>query len=438
MPDHYLSPAMRDPRLSEALPELLRDGILDAAQVDRIRAKYAVADERSSSRSLLLLAILGSILIGLGIILIVAHNWDDLSRPARTVMAFLPVVVGQGLVLYALLRKPTDAAWREGSSLLLASSLLASVALISQIYHIHGELQSYLFLCCVLILPVLYVTGSILVALGLVAMILWQGVLVRTESFGSNEMPWAMMVLLLAVVPFYVHQARRSGDSISFWWLSLFLAIALGVGSQLFYTDWSLVHVVVLMGLAAAYTLVPWIFPSTNLRTWPWALVGGALVLVIFFAFSFRPLWEELTREGAPTPRADALALGLVSAIAVGVFVVAHKRRRLFERWPYPEALVLFLICYGVSLASPGMAAILVNLSLLAMGVFTIRKGIETASLKRMNLGLLVVSLTILMRFFDTDLSFVIRGLVFIAIGLGFLFMNLRMMRQRDRHVQGQ
>jgi hypothetical protein len=62
-----------------------------------------------------------------------------------------------------------------------------------------------------------------------------------------------------------------------------------------------------------------------------------------------------------------------------------------------------------------------------------VRHGIEQGSLKRMNLGLAVLSLTILMRFFDTDLSFVLRGLVFIAIGAGFLYMNMRLVRQRQR-----
>jgi Ca2+/Na+ antiporter len=107
------------------------------------------------------------------------------------------------------------------------------------------------------------------------------------------------------------------------------------------------------------------------------------------------------------------------------------------ERWPYPEALVLFLVCLGVGLASPALAAVLMNLALLVVGVLTMRQGLQQGSLKRMNLGLLVVSLTILMRFFDTDLSFVLRGLVFIAVGLAFLFMNLRMLRQqkRDAHA---
>ena len=308
---------MRDPRLSEALPELLRDGLLDPQQAERIRAKYAVPDERSGTRMLLLLAILGSLLVGLGIILIVAHNWDDLPRSARTALAFLPVLLGQGLLAFAVLRRPEVMAWREGSALLLACGLCASVALISQIYPIHGELEGYLLLCCALILPLLYIPGSIIVALGYLALVLWHGVLLRTEHFGAERYPWSMLLLLLAAVPFYLQQARRMGGSIGFWWLSLFMAITSGVASQLFYTDWSMLHVLVMLAIASAYTLVPWLFPERTLRTWPWVLVGGLTVLILFFAFSFRPLWEELIREGQDATRSDAWALGILGALAL-------------------------------------------------------------------------------------------------------------------------
>ena len=67
------------------------------------------------------------------------------------------------------------------------------------------------------------------------------------------------------------------------------------------------------------------------------------------------------------------------------------------------------------------------------MGVVTVRRGIEADSLKRLNLGLTIIGITVLMRFFDADLSFVMRGLVFIALGCAFLFMNMRMLRQRNK-----
>jgi hypothetical protein len=34
-------------------------------------------------------------------------------------------------------------------------------------------------------------------------------------------------------------------------------------------------------------------------------------------------------------------------------------------------------------------------------------------------------------RFFDTDMSFVIRGLLFVGIGVGFFVMNIYMIRKR-------
>jgi len=107
------------------------------------------------------------------------------------------------------------------------------------------------------------------------------------------------------------------------------------------------------------------------------------------------------------------------------------------EKWPYPEGWWLFVLCFGTGLYSPALAAILVNVALLVLGVFTVKHGIEANSLKRMNLGLTILSVTILMRFFDSDLSFVVRGLVFIAIGCGFLYMNMRLVRQRNnqRHA---
>ena len=423
---------MHDPRLSEALPELLREGLLTPDQAERICVRYQAGSEQAGNRQLLVFAILGSLLVGLGIILIIAHNWDDLSRPLRTLLAFAPVLLGQGLVWYTLRHKSTVTGWREGSAVLLACGLCACVALISQIYHIHGDLSGYLLTCGLLIAPLLYLPGSIMVALGHLALVTWYATLVRTD--GPGDLPWMALPLLAAFVPFYLQQAERQGGSIGFWWLSLFAALAFGTCSQLFYREWTIAHVLALVALSASFTLVPWLSPKAELRTWPWVLVGGMGQLVLFFIFSFRNVWEELLQKPIGHLGGDLAPIAGLLAIVVAAYIMAARRRRLLERWPYPEGFLLFLAACLVALASPALAAVLTNLALLAMGVVTVRQGIEQGSLRRMNLGLAVLSQTILLRFFDTDLSFVVRGLVFIAIGAGFLYLNLRLVRQRQRH----
>ncbi|HPF89398.1 MAG TPA: DUF2157 domain-containing protein [Flavobacteriales bacterium] len=420
---------MSGPRITQVLPELVREGIISAAQAELIRVRYGTDTERGGGRLLLVFAILGSLLVGLGILLIIAHNWDDLSRSTRTVLAFLPVLLGQGLVLYGLVRRPDVVAWREGSAVLLACGLCACVSLIAQIHHIGGGLDGYLLTCSLLILPLLYLPGSFCVALIYLAMITWQAWIVRFEHFSASDRPWWFLLLLLAALPYYLRQGRQRGTSTVFWWLSLFMALSVGIGSQLFYVDWTHAHALGVVALAGVFTLVPWLHGVSGSRTWPWVLVGGATMLITFCVFSFRPIWEGMDAE----ERADWPLIAAYATVGIIAYLLSLRVRRPFEQWPYPEGLALFLISFLVGIFSPALAAILVNIALLVLGVFTVVHGTERGSLRRMNLGLTILSATIFMRFFDSDLNFVVRGLLFIGVGCGFLFMNLRMVRQRNK-----
>ena len=57
---------------------------------DKISNYYKKQPE-NPNRLLLAFGILAAILIGLGIILIMAHNWENLSVQAKTGAAFLPL-----------------------------------------------------------------------------------------------------------------------------------------------------------------------------------------------------------------------------------------------------------------------------------------------------------------------------------------------------------
>jgi uncharacterized membrane protein len=426
---------MASPRLLDVLPELVREGLITAEQSERIRARYPMPTATGrGDRTIFLFGILGALLIGLGVILVVAHNWDDLQRWARTALVFLLVMVGQALVVFAMQRRRGVAAWREGSALVLACALCAAVALLSQIHHINGEMESYLLLCSLLVLPLLYVPGSLLATIGYLAMITWYGALVADDRWAGR--PWLLIPLLLAAVPAYLREARNNGTGAGFWWLSLAMALATGLSSQFFYNDWKMDHVLGLMALTCPFTLVPCLHQRNELRTWPWALVGGATALITLFVFSYHTMWQESTRLSARATGSDLVLVLCYAAVGSAVYLWSRKRRKALERWPWPEAWWLFLLCYAVAFFSPILAAVLTNLALLAVGVVTVKHGIESDSLRRMNAGLATLSLTILLRFFDTDLSFVLRGLVFIAIGAGFLYMNLRMVRRRqqERH----
>ena len=81
----------------------------------------------------------------------------------------------------------------------------------------------------------------------------------------------------------------------------------------------------------------------------------------------------------------------------------------------------------------PIIGMILSNLFVLAIGVFYIYRGNELNRLGILNLGMLTLSILIICRFFDLELSFVTRGILFVLVGIGFFVTNYQLIKRRER-----
>src|SRR2546421_12597273 len=87
------------------LPELVTNGVLSQEIADALRQHYSSQPSEPPRRiGFILSAILGSLLVGAGIVLLVAHNWDFLSRPIRCGIAFTPLVLSQALAVFVPIR----------------------------------------------------------------------------------------------------------------------------------------------------------------------------------------------------------------------------------------------------------------------------------------------------------------------------------------------
>lgn len=147
------------------IPELVKADVISQETADKIRDYYRKQGGQSTNRLFIVFGILGAILVGLGIILIIAHNWDELSRTTKILLAFLPLLVGQVLCGFVLLKKQDSVAWRESGTSFLFFTVGASISLVSQIYNIPGNLSSFLLTWMLLCLPLIYVMRSSIASL---------------------------------------------------------------------------------------------------------------------------------------------------------------------------------------------------------------------------------------------------------------------------------
>lgn len=402
------------------LPALQAAGIVSADTAQRLRAHYAVAGAEPAKHSwaLIICGVGSALLIGLGAILLIAHNWDAWSRTTRTVLSFAPLVPAQMLAGFALLRRAASSAWRESAAVAQCLAVAASIALVGQTYHIHGDLGAFLLLWMLLSLPLVYLLDSVAVALiYLTALVCWAW----AES--GSLVPY--LALAAALVPYVGSALRRAPDS----WraatlqragvLALLASLPGAIGLSVDHVGPTLFAYACLFSLFALADAR--LFAEGRWRSYPpgaLGLLGIAAIAISHGNGSYLELDDLFARE----TEVRALQAVLLAAAAL-LWARALRRRRvvamLFGALP-------FLMLLGGAIGSYTAATrILFNVYVLALAIAVLREGVRDARFAALNLGLLILAAQILTQFLFSNLPYTARAAAFMVVGAGFLTANL-------------
>jgi len=423
------------------LPALVESGVLPASAAQALREHYGEAPRRDPrALALYVLGVFGSALVGLGIILILASNWETLSRGLRAVIAFTPLLASQALTLYAVARRPTPALL-EQTAIFQALAVAAAVSLIGQTYQVPGSLEGFLMTWMILIVALPYATGSALTAIVYcVGITAWAGYAQAGPGHAALFWPFAA-----AIAPFVWWQRRRRGDSTRttflFWTVALCAVVATGIVLEKNLPGlWILIYT----GLFALLHLGGRHIEPDTWSAWrrPFFVVGSLGGAVLGLVLSFEWPWERIAwryyRAGdAYVEWASYLDYALLVAVTTGIAVLlaTSVRVRKADCIPFGSLPILAIVAYGiVAFTDAAFAAMLLfNLYILALSLWILAMGLREDDPIRLNGGALLLSALIVLRFFDTDLGFAARGAVFIAVGLLFLAVNIGLVRRRRR-----
>ncbi|GAA4844383.1 DUF2157 domain-containing protein [Algivirga pacifica] len=420
--------------LKKDLDELLDAEVITDEMANRIRAYYMERKGgRSPHRLILAFGVLGALLVGLGVILIIAHNWDKLQRPVKLLFAFLPLLIAQGIALYTLLRKSGQSAWREGSAVFLTFAIGASISLVSQIYHIMGDLSSFLLVWSLLVLPIVYILrssmASLLYLIGITAYACHEG-----YNYPSTP-PTLYWLLLGGAVPFYYRlclQAKNSNFTFfHHWFFPLSLITVLGGMAErqeelMLLAYFSLFGVLYLMGK------LPY-FSTLLKRQNGYQVIGVAGMMFMLLIWSFDEPWREVSRHTFYMSGEVFLPIAFV-LLNMGMLYLYWPKDKKDTIDPLAYISLVFVLIFLVGTEHAVAASLLVNTLLLLVGVWVVINGSKRQALGELNFGMLLLAALISCRFFDSDLSFVSRGILFVVMGVGFFMANYWMLKKRTGH----
>ena len=148
---------------------------------------------------------------------------------------------------------------------------------------------------------------------------------------------------------------------------------------------------------------------------------------------TFNDFWNDLTlQDFQPLNRLFGKELFVTLLLTIGAGYISYKDWKLNGLRPDPlmYIFIVFLIIFIIGIFTP-FSMILINLITLLSGIILIRKGTSNNHLGLVNFGLLVVTALIICRFFDHDLSFVSRGLMFVIVGIGFFVSNYLILKRK-------
>lgn len=408
-----------------------REGLIAPAQAESLRSRYPLV-EAKPAWSVTLFACLGAVIAGLGVILLFAYNWDRIPRLGKLTIAGLALLAAHGGgVLVRARRRDSGGGLAEGLHLLGTMLFGAGVWLVAQAYHI-GEHYPNAFLVWALgaLALGLALASSAQLVLGALLLVVWAGV----ERIAFDTPMSAALILLLAVVMPCAWRWRSrllAGVAAPLSILSLLFAMP----DEAF--DGGVV-IVSLMGLAALMVaLAEWgrdrdagggaVFAGP-FAVCGWGLYGVALYLLTFPALAEELLdldarhlaWPVWGFWGAPLvgalmgwgavlarPAMRARLVGATSSLGVAVYLV-------------PLTLLLALVYLAFGETWDGGWTIAAPFNLVALGICgtLIARGCAGASGRRTVTGSLLLILIVTARYFDLFDSLLVRGLVFVGIGL--------------------
>lgn len=253
------------------------------------------------------LGILASVLLAFGVFSFVASHWDEMPRLARLALMF--GLLWTGYVAAGVLYARDMRAFGDAAVLFAVAVFGASIALISQMFHIDGNPPDgvYVWWIGALLAGVLLRSNPAL-ALAMVLVCVWTGM----EMGQRQRVYWPFLIGWAAVTAAFVWQRWRPGAHLSALALSLFvisLGYALNKGHE---------HQLVLgIGLAAAFAAI---VAETSGKDWTGfaRVVLGYAIATAFAGLLALQFYESPARDTLMILAAVTLAL-LLAAIWYGL-----------------------------------------------------------------------------------------------------------------------
>lgn len=414
--------------LEDQLPVWVENSLVNEASAERIRAYYKAQENIKGTDfniAFLVIGILGSLLIGVGIISIFAYKWTVFSVFTKTILGAIPVLLGLSIYVYAFFSKPNSRAWTEASAGFFALSLAASIGIISNTHRFFYTYEEGLvFIWLVLSLPLIYLRNATFPAL---LYLCGSMVFVANISADYRLVYWG---LFAAIIPHFIRNKPLSKTTNRFALLGWSLVISMGFAWTQVWDMGVFWYAYFGMALAVVvtYMLGKIYYPNrSGIFHRPFQIAAVLFSYIVGLILSYDEFKVKKIDQLFDGVGNTAEWIGYIGFV-IGLFWLISYVYLLVRTLRSSTRDVNFpILCFPMLiLASIFLPCVLtMNLYVMALGIYYLYRGVRDRYTAEINLGMFFLIFQIFVHFVNSNLDLIAKGVVFIVLGLLFLSVNV-------------
>jgi len=418
---------MKNPHawLKKELPHWIQDGIIDSEQAGQILSRYP--DRHSLSWGKILISAFGAVMVGLGIILLFAYNWEAMGRFSK-----MSVILGALVITHVFAYKTRLKNHHLSESLFILATMLfgAGIWLIAQIYHIDEHYPNAFLLWGFAALMLAWTLPSLPQAILTVALLMiWHFTEVLDFDFATHH---ALLLILIGLFPLI----WRLQSPVLARLVSAAFFVSLGLTTAT--VDEHLTASTLLLVSASFIFFSFW--SSSQVTGWlsrtgvELAKPAWLVLLVMLFLMSFGDVSDDLIKVRFREP-IESFYFYVPLILSQLLFAWLMLTRQFSLITFVIELIVLLVVLPSVFAVYPvQLYSLIFNLLLLGLSIGLIYQGSHYADTRKMIWGSLIFTVLVFARYTDLFDSLISRAIAFLIVGGVLFFAGTVLNRNRGRN----
>ncbi len=358
------------------IEQWIREGTITKEQADKMLRDISMYRKKQSSNKLITaLSTIGAVLIGIGVILFIASNWQQMPNIAK-VLVLLGSTAGSYYKGY-ILKYQRQTLVKVGAALIFLGALLfgATIFLIAQMYHINANTHTLLLIWLIGILPHVYALKTKPIA-GLASLLffIWIGLFVfRNMKFVSSDLIGLPVLYLVSGI------------------------LLFGIGKLHYLSD--------------NLKIIGRIYKITGIK------ISMLALFLLTFKF-FSGYYGELDLSSQFTDGVIIFSILAIVLMAINLFFNPAKSKTSILEGAIGLGLLALALIFFFYPATTNIYVVLFNLILMGLILILLVIGYNREDMKLVNIGMVYLWIFLIVRYCDFFWELLPRSIFFMAGGL--------------------